>query len=107
MMLLALSESGSKLGSGSEYDGVAGLAFASSKASSSLFTNQSSEDETLAYCFMAKASKVSSKSSYDTTDSSAYETESKLSYAKLDNMASKQQDELEFISLTMQNLRPC
>ena len=51
---------------------------------------------------MAKASKVSSKSSYDTTDSSTYETDSKLSYAKLAKMASKQQDELESLSLTMQ-----
>src|ERR1044072_2523320 len=51
---------------------------------------------------MAKASKVSSKSSYDTTDSSAYETDSKLSYAKLAKMASKQQDELESLSFTMQ-----
>src|SRR3954471_24826250 len=96
------SGAGSKLGSGSESDGVAGLAFASSKASSSFFTNHNSEDETPAYCFMAKASKVSSKSSYDTIDSSAYEADSKLSYAKLDKMASKQQDELESLSLTMQ-----
>src|SRR3954464_1359239 len=51
---------------------------------------------------MAKASKVSSRSSYDTTDSSAYETDSKLIYAKLAKMASKQQDELESLSLTMQ-----
>src|ERR1043165_4844905 len=51
---------------------------------------------------MAKASKVSSKSSYDTTDRSAYETDSKLSYEKLAKMASKQQDELESLSLTMQ-----
>jgi len=51
---------------------------------------------------MAKASKVSSKSSYDTTDSSAYETDSKLSYSKLAKIASKQQDELESLSLTMQ-----
>ena len=101
------SDTGSKSGSGSESDGVAGLAFASSKTSRSFFTNHSSEDETPAYCFMAKASKVSSKSSYDTTDSSAYETNSKLSYAKLAKMASKQQDELESLSLTMQNLRPC
>src|SRR3954467_1943040 len=50
---------------------------------------------------MAKA-KVSSKSSYDTTDSSAYETDSKLSYVKLAKIASKKQDELEFLSLTMQ-----
>src|SRR3954465_12759245 len=55
------AESGSRSGSGSgsESDGVAGLAFASAdastKASSSFFTNNSSEDETPAYCFMAKA----------------------------------------------------
>src|SRR4051812_19228812 len=96
------SDAGSKSGSGSESDGVVVLAFSSSKASRSFFTNQSSEDETHAYCFMAKASKVSSKSSYDTTDSSAYETDAKLSYAKLAKMASKQQDELESLSLTMQ-----
>src|SRR3954468_20151426 len=50
---------------------------------------------------MAKSSKVSSKSSYDTTDRSAYETDSKLSYSKLAKIASKQQDELESLSLTM------
>src|SRR4051812_44980120 len=82
------SDCGSKSGSRSESDGVAGLAFASSKASRSFFTNHSSEDETPAYCFMAKASKVSSKSSYD-TDSSAYETDTKLSYAKLAKIVSK------------------
>src|SRR3954469_12945700 len=96
------SESGSKSGSGSESDGVAGLAFASSKASSSFFTNQRSEDETPAYCFMAKASKVSSKSLYDTSDSSTYESKSKLSYAKLAKIATEQQDELESLSLNMQ-----
>src|ERR1041385_5935229 len=52
------AESGSRPGSGSESDGVVGLAFASAdastKASSSFFTNNSSEDETPAYCFMAK-----------------------------------------------------
>src|SRR4051812_35699169 len=95
------SGAGSKSGSESESDGVAGLAFASSKTSRSFFTNHSSEDETPAYCFMAKA-KVSSKSSYDTTDRSTYETDSKLSYAKLAKMVSKQQDELESLSLTMQ-----
>src|SRR3954471_6792091 len=51
---------------------------------------------------MAKASKLSSKSSYDTSDSSAYESNSKLSYAKLAKIASKQQDELESLSLTME-----
>src|SRR3954471_19663203 len=96
------SECGSKSGSGSESNDVAGLAFASTMALSSFFNNHSSEDETSAYCFMAKASKVSSKSSYHTTHSSAYETDSKLSYDKLSKMASKQQDELEYLSLTMQ-----
>src|SRR3954470_1503010 len=96
------SEAGSKSGSGSESDGAVVLAFASSKASRSFFTNHSSEDETPAFCFMAKASKVSSKSSYDTTDSSAYETDSKLSYSKLAKIATKQQDDLESLSLTMQ-----
>ena len=46
-------------GSWSESNGVAGLAFAPSKALSSFFSNQSSKDKTPAYCFMAKASKVS------------------------------------------------
>src|SRR3954462_218862 len=96
------SDTGSKSGSGSESDGVAGLAFASSKAPRSFFTNHSSDVETPAFCFMAKASKVSSKSSYDTTDSSAYETDAKLSYAKLAKIATQQQDELESLSLTMQ-----
>ena len=77
------SDTGSKSGSGSESDGIAGLAFASSKASRSFFTNHSSKDETPEFCYMAKASKVSSKSSYDTTDSYAYEIDSKLSYSKL------------------------
>src|SRR3954468_13735338 len=81
------SGAGSKSGSGSESDGVVGLAFASSKTSRSFFTNHSSEDETPANCFMAKAKVSSSKSLYDTTDSSAYETDSKLSYAKLAKMA--------------------
>ena len=51
---------------------------------------------------MAKASKVSSKYSYDTTNSSDYETDSKLSYAKLAKIASMQQDELDSLRLTMQ-----
>ena len=96
------SDFASKSRSGFESDGVAGLAFASSKASRSFFTNQSSEDETPVYCFMAKALKVSSKSSYDTSDSSAYESNPKISYAKLAKIASKQQDELDSLSLTMQ-----
>src|SRR3954466_1270317 len=95
------AESGSRSRSGSESDGVAGLAFASSKASSSFFSNQSSEDETPAYCFMTKASKVSSKSLYDTSDSSAYESNSKISYAKLAKIASMQQDELDSLSETI------
>src|ERR1041385_7935942 len=66
------AESGSRSGFGSESDGVAGLAFASTdastKASSSFFTNNCSEDETPAYCFMAKANVYSSKASYDTSE---------------------------------------
>ena len=64
-------ESGSRSGSGSgsESDGVAGLAFASADAStkalSSFFINNSSEDEAPAYCFMAKAKVSSSKASYN------------------------------------------
>src|SRR4051812_27879929 len=96
------SESGSRCGSGSESYGVAGSAFASAndstKASSSFFTNNSSEDETPAYFFMAKAKVSSSKASYDTSDCSSYESDSKVSYAKL---ASMQQDELDSLSKTI------
>jgi hypothetical protein len=96
-------EASSRSDSGSESDGVAGLAFASTGASSSFFTNLSSEDETPAYCFMAKASKVSaSKVNYDTSDGSAYESNSRVSYAKLAKIASIQQDELESLSETIQ-----
>src|SRR3954471_14169538 len=98
----AESHSRSGSGSGSESDGVAGLAFASedawAKASSSFFTNCSSEDETPAYCFMAKAKVSSTKASYDTSGCSSYESDSKLSYAKL---ASRQQDELDSLSKTI------
>ena len=87
------AESNSRSGSGSESDCVAGLAFASNKTSSSFFTNQSSEDESPAYCFMAKAKVSSSKNSYDPSDGSAYESNSRISYAKLAKIASIQQDE--------------
>src|SRR3954470_7389624 len=99
----AESHSRSRSGSGSESDGVVGLAFssedASTKASSSFFTNYSSEDETPAYCFMAKAKVSSSQASYDTSECSSYESDSKLSYAKL---ASRQQDELDSLSKTIE-----
>src|SRR4051812_25771470 len=101
------AESGSRSGSGSgsESDGVAGLAFAladaSTKASSSFFTNNSSEDETPAYRFMAKAKVSSSKASYDTSECSSYESDSKVSYAKLAKLASRQQDELDSLSKTI------
>src|SRR4051812_10832608 len=94
--------SGSRSGSGSESDGVAGLSFASAdasaKASSLFFTNNSSEDESPAYCFMAKAKVSSSKVTYDTSDCSSYDSDSKISYAKLAKMASIQQDELNSLS---------
>ena len=52
---------------------------------------------------MAKASKVSaSKSSYDTFDGSTYESNTRISYAKLAKIASIQQDELESLSKTIQ-----
>src|SRR3954467_13541180 len=95
----AESHSRSGSGSGSESDGVAGLEFASAdasaKASSSFFTNYSSEDESPAYCFMAKAKVSSSRSNYDTSDCSSYDSDSKISYAKLAKIASIQQDELD------------
>src|SRR3954463_7295580 len=100
------SEAGSKSrsgsGSGSESDGVAGIAFVSNKNSSSFFSNQSSEDESPAYCFMAKAKVSSSKKSYNTSDGSAYESDSRISYAKLAKIASIQQDELDSLSETIQ-----
>src|ERR1044071_9480166 len=98
------AESNSRSGSdsGSESDGVAGLAFGSNKTSSSFFTNQSSEDESPAYCFMSKAKVSSSKNSYDTSDGSAYECHSRISYAKLAKIASIQQDELDSLSETIQ-----
>src|SRR3954471_19185399 len=47
---------------------------------------------------MAKAKVSSSKASYDTSGCSSYESDSKLSYAKL---ASRQQDELDSLSKTI------
>src|SRR4051812_21220584 len=94
------AQSGSRSASGSESDGVAGLAFASANASSSFFTNNISEDEAHAYCFMAK-SKVSSKVIYDTSDCSYYDSDTKISYAKLAKIASIQQDELDSLSKTI------
>ena len=103
------SRSGS--GSGSESDGVAGLAFASTnastKGSSSFFTNYNSEDETPAYCFMAKAKVSSSKATYDTSECSSYESDSKMSYAKLAKLASRQQDELDSLSKTIKSQKSC
>src|ERR1041385_1548353 len=96
------AESNSRSGSGSESDGVAGLAFSSNKTSSSFFTNQSSEDESPAYCFMAKAKVSSSMNSYDTSDGSSYESHSRISYAKLAKIASIQQYELDSLSETIQ-----
>src|SRR3954462_9251252 len=99
------AELGSRSGSGSESDGVAGLAFssadASTKASSSFFTNNNSEEEIPAYCFMAKAKVSSSKASYDTSECSSYESDSKVSYAKLAKLPSRQQDELDSLSKTI------
>src|SRR3954462_5009028 len=99
------AESSSRSGSRSESDGVAGLAFASAdastKASSSFFTNNSSEDESLAYCFMAKSKVSSTRSNYDTSDCSSYESDSKISYAKLAKIALIQQDELDSLSKTI------
>src|SRR3954464_10075270 len=52
---------------------------------------------------MDKASKVSSsKRNYDTSDGSAYHSDSKISYAKLVKIASIQQDELDSLSETIQ-----
>src|SRR4051812_46731606 len=51
---------------------------------------------------MAKAKVSSSKNSYDTFDGSAYESHSRISYAKLDKIASIQQDELNSLSETIQ-----
>ena len=85
------SEAESELhsGSGSDSGGVAGLAFASKSATSSFFINNESEDEAPAYCFMAKGSKVSTKKhAYDTSDSSSYECNTKVSYNKLAKIAS-------------------
>src|SRR4051812_48738002 len=98
------AESNPRSGSGSESDGVAGLAFASRKTSSSFFTNQSSEDESPAYCFMAKAKVSSSKNSYNTSDGYAYESNSRISYAKLAKISSIQQDELDSLSETIKKI---
>src|SRR3954469_19960950 len=96
------AESGSRSGSGSESHGVAGLAFASAdastKVSSSFFTNNSSEDESPAYCFMAKSKVSTTKSNYDSSDCSSYESDAKISYGKLAKIASIQQDELDSLS---------
>ena len=99
------AESEWRTSSGSESDGVAGIAFASASASktasSSFFTNYSSEDESPAYCFMAKSKVSSSKVSYDTSSDSAYEHKSKVIYAKLIKIAPIQQDELESLTETI------
>src|ERR1044071_5024665 len=50
---------------------------------------------------MAKAKVSSSKNSYDTSDGSAYESHSRVSYAKLAKIASIQQDELDSLSETI------
>src|SRR4051812_40306958 len=96
------AESGSRSGSGSESQGVVGLAFASAiastKASSSFFTNNSSEDESPAYCFMAKPKVSSTKPNYDCSDCSSYDSDAKISYGKLAKIASIQQDELDSLS---------
>src|SRR4051794_40361099 len=54
------------------------------------------------HCFMAKAKVSSSKASYDTSDCSSYESDSKVSYAKLAKLSSRQQDELDSLSKTIQ-----
>src|SRR4051812_22109821 len=51
---------------------------------------------------MAKAKVSSSKNSYDTPNGSAYESHSRVSYAKLAKIASIQQDELDSLSETIQ-----
>src|SRR3954471_9790933 len=50
---------------------------------------------------MAKAKVSSTKSSYDTSECSSYESDSKVSYAKLAKPASGQQDELDSLSKTI------
>src|SRR3954467_3783720 len=50
---------------------------------------------------MAKAKVSSSKASYDTSECSSYESDSKVSYAKLAKLASSQQDELGSLSKTI------
>ena len=50
---------------------------------------------------MAKAKVSSSKASYDTSECSSYESDSKVSYAKLAKLASRQQDELDSLSKTI------
>ena len=90
------SEVESVQNSGSYSGGVSGLAFASPPASSSFFVNNNNEDEAPSYCFMSRASKVSpSKANYDTSDSSNYENDAKVSYNKLAKIVSIQQDQLE------------
>src|ERR1041385_1521447 len=85
-----------------EFEGVAGLALATSLVSKSIFSTEESglshddeaEDTTPAFCFMAKSSKVSSYSSSD--DPSDEEPDE--NYAKL---ASKQQRALEKIQISL------
>src|SRR3954471_16029427 len=50
---------------------------------------------------MDKANVSSSKSSYDTSDCSSYESDSKVSYARLAKIASIQQDELDSLRKTI------
>src|ERR1041385_4687405 len=50
---------------------------------------------------MAKAKVSSSKANYDTSDCSYYDSDSKISYAKLAKIASIQQDELDSLNKTI------
>lgn len=95
------SDAGSDGDTGSN-SGVAGIALAASPAHCSFFTNGDShannEDYGPSYCFMTKASKVSSKKpTFDSSDDDLLSKElddMKPSYSKLASIATKQQKSL-------------
>jgi hypothetical protein len=80
--------------------GMAGIACASSPASS-FFEKHSSNDESPAYCFMAKASKEKVSSKHHKVHSSDQYSSDEDDHAKLIKIANIQQNSLEKIEKTL------
>ena len=79
---------------------MAGIACASSPATN-LFGNPSSDDESPAYCFMAKASKEKVSSKHHKVHSSDQYSSDEDDHAKLIKIANIQQNSLEKIEKTL------